>query len=130
MNEKRYRKLKFIAGDCNFMRFYGPEDAKVGVLGWGSSKGPVREAVKILNGRGHKVRALIPQVLFPLAVDKVKAWFEGLDHLLIVELSYSKQFLNLLKIQTDLPPGTIHYGRSGARPFAVSEMVEEISRLL
>jgi 2-oxoglutarate ferredoxin oxidoreductase subunit alpha len=130
MNEKRYRKLKYIAGDCNFMRFYGPEDAKVGVLGWGSSKGPVREAVEILNGRGHKVRALIPQVLFPLAVNKMQAWFEGLEHLLIVELSYSKQFLNLLKTQIDLPPGTTHYGRSGARPFAVSEMVEQISRLL
>jgi 2-oxoglutarate ferredoxin oxidoreductase subunit alpha len=130
MNEKRYRKLKYIAGDCNFMRFYGPEDAKVGVLAWGSSKGPVREAVEILNGRGHKVRALIPQVLFPLAVNKVQSWFEGLEHLLIVELSYSKQFLNLLKTQIDLPSGTTHYGRSGARPFAVSEMVEQIGKLL
>ena len=130
MNEKRYRKLRFIAGDCHFMRFYGPEDAKIGVLGWGSSKGPVREAVKILNKQGHKVRAMIPQVLFPLATDKVLTWFEGLDHLLVVELSYSRQFLNLLKIQLDLPAGTTHYGRSGAKPLAVSEMVEQISKLL
>ncbi|MBW7995987.1 MAG: 2-oxoacid:acceptor oxidoreductase subunit alpha [Candidatus Glassbacteria bacterium] len=130
MNEKRYRKLAGVAEEVNFMRHYGPDDAKVGVIAWGSSKGPLREAVEILNARGHAVKALVPQVLYPLNTEKVYKFFESLDKLLVVELSYSKQFLNLLKIQLDLPAGTVHYGRSGGKPLAIYEMLEQIGKLL
>ncbi len=130
MNEKRFRKLKGIVRDVNFMRVYGPKDAKVGVLAWGSSKGAVRNAVSVLNEQGYKVRGIIPQVLFPLAVDKLNGYLEGLERLLIVELSYSKQFLNVLKTQMELPPGTVHYGRSGAQPLGVGEVVEQVEKLL
>jgi 2-oxoglutarate/2-oxoacid ferredoxin oxidoreductase subunit alpha len=129
MNEKRYRKLGLIAGETNFMRTYGPGEARVGIIAWGSSKGAVREAVEKLNGEGLKVKALIPQVLYPLAVDKLRPWLDSLDRLLVVELSYSRQFLNLLKFQTDLPAGTVHFGRSGARPLGVGEVVEQARKL-
>ena len=128
MNAKRYRKLEQVAKEVNFMRHYGPEDAPVGVIGWGSSKGPVREAVEILNEEGIKVKALIPQVLYPINTDKLNKFFAGLDKLLVVELSYSKQFLNLLKIQVDLPANTLHYGRSGGKPFSLTEMLEQIRK--
>jgi len=130
MNEKRFRKLKGIRRDVNFMRVYGPEKAKVGVLAWGSSKGAVRNAVKLLNEQGHPVKGIIPQVLFPLAVKKLKRYLKGLERLLVLELSFSKQFLNLLKIQMDLPPGTVHYGRSGAQPLGVGEVIEQVEKLL
>ncbi|HLA39120.1 MAG TPA: 2-oxoacid:acceptor oxidoreductase subunit alpha, partial [Candidatus Glassbacteria bacterium] len=130
MNDKRYRKLKFIAEEVNFMRHYGPEDAKVGVITWGSCKGPVREAIEILNAEGHAVKALVPQVLFPLNVKRVNQFFKSLDKLLVVELSYSKQFLNCLKTQLDLPAGTQHYGRSGGNAFSYHEIIEQIRKLL
>jgi len=130
MNEKRFRKLEGIRHDVNFMRVYGPEQAKVGVLAWGSSKGAVRNAVKTLNERGQEVKGIIPQVLFPLAVDKLDGYLKGLKRLLIVELSYSKQFLNVLKTQMELPPGTVHYGRSGAQPLGVHELIEQVEKLL
>jgi len=130
MNEKRYRKLQAIADEVNFMRHYGPEDARVGVIAWGSSKGPVREAVEILISEGHAVKALVPQVIFPLDVKQVKQFFKSLEKLLVVELSYSKQFLNCLKTQLDLPAGTTHYGRSGAIAFSVSEILQQIRNLL
>jgi 2-oxoglutarate ferredoxin oxidoreductase subunit alpha len=130
MNEKRFRKLEGIRHDVSFMRVYGPEQAKVGVLAWGSSKGAVRNAVKILNEQGQAVKGIIPQVLFPLAVDKLNVYLKGLERLLIVELSYSKQFLNVLKTQMELPPGTVHYGRSGAQPLGVHEVIEQVEKLL
>jgi 2-oxoglutarate/2-oxoacid ferredoxin oxidoreductase subunit alpha len=129
MNEKRYRKLEGVAAEVNFMRHYGPENAAVGVIGWGSSKGPVREAVELLNAEGLAVKALIPQVLYPLDTNQVYEFFKSLDKLLVVELSYSKQFLNLLKIQLDLPVGTAHFGRSGGKPLAVYEVVDQIRML-
>ncbi|MEA2064424.1 MAG: 2-oxoacid:acceptor oxidoreductase subunit alpha [Gemmatimonadota bacterium] len=129
MNEKRFRKLEGIAEDINFMRRYGPDDARVGVLAWGSSKGAVRNAVKILNERGRKVKGIIPQVLFPLAVDRLAGHLEGLERLLVVELSYSRQFLQVLESQMDLPPGTVHYGRSGGQPLGIGEVVEQLEAL-
>ena len=129
MNEKRYRKMKQIAEEVCFMRHYGPEDAKVGVLAWGSSKGAVREAVELLNEEGYAVKAVIPQVLFPLNVEKLNKLLGPLEKLLVVELSYSKQFLNLLKIQMDLPPGTVHYGRSGARSLGIHEVMDQVKKL-
>jgi 2-oxoglutarate/2-oxoacid ferredoxin oxidoreductase subunit alpha len=130
MNEKRFKKLEGIEQDVNYMKVYGPEKARVAVLSWGSNKGAVRNAVKILNEKGHKVKGIIPQVLFPLAVNKLKGYLETVDKLLIVELSYSKQFLNVLKTQMDLPEDTTHYGRSGGQPLGVGEVVEQIEKLL
>ena len=130
MNEKRFRKLKSIMREVNFMRHYGPEEAEVGVIAWGSSKGAVREAVETLNDEGYKVSAVIPQVLFPLDVTKLEPYFRKLKRLLVVELSFSKQFLNLLKAQLELPPGTVHYGRSGAKPLAVGEVIDQLKKIL
>ena len=52
------------------------------------------------------------------------------ERLLVVELSFSKQFLNLLKTQMELPPGTEHYGRSGAQPLGVHEVMEQVEKIL
>lgn len=129
MNEKRYRKLKQISEEVCFMRHYGPEDARIGVLAWGSSKGAVREAVELLNEEGYAVKAVIPQVLYPLNVEKLKNLLGPLDKLLVIELSYSTQFLNLLKVQMELPPGVVHYGRSGARALGIHEVMDQVRKL-
>jgi len=129
MNDKRYRKLRYIAEEVCFMRHYGPEDAPVGVLAWGSSKGAVREAVENLLDEGFPVKAVIPQVLFPLNTEKLKKLLGPLKKLLVVEISYSGQFLNLLRTQMDLPEGTVHYGRSGARYLGIHEIMDQVRRL-
>ncbi|MBN2288814.1 MAG: 2-oxoacid:acceptor oxidoreductase subunit alpha [Candidatus Glassbacteria bacterium] len=130
MNEKRFKKLESIVQDVNFMRVYGPEKAKVAVLSWGSNKGAVRNAVKILNERGQAVKGIIPQVLYPLAVDKLKGHLAGAERVLIIELAYSRQFYKVLQTQMELPPGIVHYGRSGGQPLGIGEVVEEIEKLL
>lgn len=129
MNEKRFRKLPYIAREFNFMSFFGNEKARTGVIAWGSSRGAVAEAVETLNRDGHAVKAVFPRVLFPLDVEKLKKFFQGLERLLVVELNYSAQFLNLLRTQVDLPAGTVHYGRSGGKPLVASEVIEEIRKL-
>ena len=44
---------------------FGPARADVGILCWGSSTGPVREAVAAANERGESVAAFVPQMLYP-----------------------------------------------------------------
>jgi len=49
MNAKRYRKMWPIRDRYHGFRRFGPERAEVGVLCWGSSKGPVQDAVAAAN---------------------------------------------------------------------------------
>ena len=46
MNAKRYRKLAFVEEKYPLFQRLGPEKADVGIVCWGSSKGPVEEAMR------------------------------------------------------------------------------------
>ena len=39
MTEKRWKKFDHIKHEFRFERFYGPEDAKLGIIAWGSTNG-------------------------------------------------------------------------------------------
>ncbi len=129
MTEKRFRKEKYIAEELNFVRFYGPESAEIGVVAWGSSKGAVKEAVMRLNKEGYPVRAAVPQVLSPFPQEKFEAWLEPLKKVLVVELSYSAQFFKYLKGFLRFGDRELRsYARSGGAPFDVEEIYEQIKQ--
>ncbi|HKF45207.1 MAG TPA: 2-oxoacid:acceptor oxidoreductase subunit alpha [Thermoanaerobaculia bacterium] len=131
MNAKRYRKLWGIRDRYRFFRSYGPEKAKVGILCWGSSKGPVKEAVLSANARGEAVSAFVPQVLYPFPKHEFLRWMAGVGQLLIVEVSYTAQFYKYLRTFLALPEGRTHvFKRSGAKNLAVAEVSAEIERVL
>lgn len=131
MNAKRYRKLWPIREQYQFHRRYGPEDAEVGILCWGSSKGAVKEAVQRANARGEKVAAFVPQVLYPFPKKPFEAFLAGLKKVLVVEISYSAQFYKYLRTFLDLPQErTRVFKRSGGKNLTVSEVDEQIRLLV
>jgi len=128
MNEKRFRKLDAIAKKYSklFTRF-GPQNAEIGILCWGSSTGPVREAIEQLNAEGIRVAAFVPKLLMPLPAIELEKFIASVDELLVLELSYSKQFYNYLRTQVDLPKNRTHvYARSGGSALRVSEVIEQV----
>ena len=131
MNAKRYRKLRPIRDAYTFHRRYGPEDADIGILCWGSSKGVVREAVRRANARGQKVAAFVPQMIYPFPKKELEAFLKGVKHILVVELSYAAQFYKYLRTFLDLPAERTHvYKRSGGKHLTVAEVDAEIVALL
>jgi 2-oxoglutarate ferredoxin oxidoreductase subunit alpha len=54
MHAKRYKKLDFIKEEMKFMRHYGDPQARIGILCWGSSKGPARQAMLQAEAEGHR----------------------------------------------------------------------------
>ena len=56
MNAKRYRKMWPIRERYHAFRRFGPPKADVGIVCWGSSKGPVQEAVAAANARERRSR--------------------------------------------------------------------------
>jgi len=131
MNAKRYRKLRPIRDEFHFIRRYGPEDADVGILCWGSSKGPVKEAVLNAQARGEKVAAFVPQVLYPFPKHEFEEFLKGIKEFIVMELSFSAQFYKYLRTFLDLPEGHTHiFKRSGGKNLTVTEVEEIIAQVL
>jgi 2-oxoglutarate ferredoxin oxidoreductase subunit alpha len=128
MNEKRYRKLWPIREKYHAVRLYGPLDAEVGIICWGSSKGPVKEAVLNANARGQKVAAFVPQVLLPFPKHELENFLKNKKKVLIVELSYAAQFTKYLRTFVHIAPEMVRvFKRSGGKNLSGSEVESEIA---
>ncbi|MBI4830339.1 MAG: 2-oxoacid:acceptor oxidoreductase subunit alpha [Candidatus Lindowbacteria bacterium] len=128
MNAKRFRKLETLRCEWKFVRRYGPPDAEVGVIGWGSTKGAIKEAVLRADAEGLKVAGLVPQLIYPLPYEDLDSFLQPLKKVIVVEMSYSAQFLKYLRANFRLPDDVALLKRSGGRPFSVEEIYEKIEQ--
>lgn len=64
----------------------GPPEGKVCILGWGSTYGAIRTAVKELNDEGMEVSHIHLRYLFPFA-GNLEELLRGFDHVLVPELN-------------------------------------------
>lgn len=126
MSAKRAKKIDSLAGSYKFIRRYGQEKSKVGVLAWGSTKGAVREAVEKLNHEGFAAAALVPQIIYPLQKDEIEKFVSSCERVLIVEMSHSGQFEQYLCGAGILPKEVVHYRSSGGRVFTSEEIISAI----
>jgi 2-oxoglutarate ferredoxin oxidoreductase subunit alpha len=124
--EKRWRKLASISEDLSFVRHYGPDDARFGIFAWGSSKGAVKEAVRVLNRDGMKVKAIVPQILSPIPKHDFEAFAASIERALVVELSQSGQFLRYIRAFLDLPCELVPCNRPGGFPWSVREITTKV----
>jgi 2-oxoglutarate/2-oxoacid ferredoxin oxidoreductase subunit alpha len=97
MHEKRYKKMDAIRKEFKFMRSYGDMNSKVGILCWGSSKGPVREAILQAEAKGYSCKCLIPTCIMPLDSEKIQEFVDGCDKVIVADSSFSAQFLTYLR---------------------------------
>ncbi|HEX6640319.1 MAG TPA: 2-oxoglutarate synthase, partial [Thermoanaerobaculia bacterium] len=124
MNAKRYRKLEAIAKEYALFERFGVADPELGILCWGSSAGPVREAVERMNAQGAGVAAFVPRILAPLPVEALNAFLYPCRRVLIVETSFAGQFHRYLRSLADLPRDTRVLARSGGKALTVAEIIE------
>ncbi len=130
MTEKRWKKFDHIKKEFRFERFYGPKDAKLGIIAWGSTKGAVKEAIAKANDMGISVAAMIPQLIFPFLIDPFKEFIEHKDMIIIPELSYAGQFRRYLRgflrfsqYNCKVKP----FRKTGGAPFMVEEILDQIT---
>ena len=75
----------------------GPEDAEITFVSWGSSYGPVHEAMEILNERGIAANMAHFVDLWPFPADKARQALSGARRLVDVEGNAMAQFAFLLR---------------------------------
>lgn len=98
MMEKRMRKMELLK--LPPPQFYGPKDADITLIGWGSTEGVLREAIDLLNKEGIKVNQLQFKYLHPLPEKVVSEILGKLKTSIIVENCYSGQFARYLRAET------------------------------
>jgi len=130
MNAKRYRKLDGIAARYPLFRRFGSARPRLGVICWGSTVGPLREAIDRI-GEDAGIGVFAPQLLMPLPAEPLQEFIDACDEVLIVELSYSAQFERYLRGFVDFPrKRTSVYKRSGGKSLTAAEIEMELRRLL
>lgn len=123
MSAKRWQKLEIAKLDSVDPVRFGAADAVVGIIGWGSTEGAVREAVIKANEAGMKVAALYPKLLNPLHTDIIEEFVTPLKKVIAVENNYYGQFAAILRSNgIDVEQLTLCEGR----PFRVSEILKMI----
>jgi 2-oxoglutarate ferredoxin oxidoreductase subunit alpha len=101
-DEKRMRKLESARAEMNAPLTYGPEEAELTFLTWGSTVGPLRMAVDTLNEQGRSANIVQIMDVWPLPVDKVTAALQGAKKRICVEQNYTGQLETLVRAYTGI----------------------------
>jgi 2-oxoglutarate ferredoxin oxidoreductase subunit alpha len=86
MTAKRRNKLRKLAWEFPKLKTYGPDEGQILLVGWGSSQGPIREAVDRARGIGEAISGLSIKYLNPLP-NGLEEIFKGFNHIFVVELN-------------------------------------------
>jgi len=99
--EKRQRKLIGMAGKMAGPHRYGPQEAEVTFVSWGSTYGPLREAVDRLNAeRTGRANLLHFVDLWPFPTKAVTAALKSARRLIGVENNATAQLARIIRANT------------------------------
>ncbi len=129
MMEKRMRKVAGIEASAPPPELWGPRDAEVTLIGWGSTKGVIEEACEILNEQGISANQLQIRWLVPLHGDAILDILKGTRHTIIVENNYSGQFARYLRSETSFVPNG-YIRKYDGEPFMPHHIVEAVKEQL
>jgi 2-oxoglutarate ferredoxin oxidoreductase subunit alpha len=125
MVQKRLRKLEVAMEEMRAPTLYGPEQADITLIGWGSSYGPVREAVDRFNEGKEKVNFLHFVDVWPLPEDKVRPMLESARRLVAVENNATGQLARLLRAYTGVQVDDLIL-RFDGRPFSPEYVLDRL----
>ena len=86
MVAKRRRKLQALGASLPTPTIYGPPEGNVLLVGWGSTQGPIREAVDRARAAGDSVSAIHLRHINPMP-NGLENIFAGFNHVFVVEMN-------------------------------------------
>jgi 2-oxoglutarate ferredoxin oxidoreductase subunit alpha len=125
MQDKRFHKLLPLT-ETGRVTTSGPEQAKVGILGWGSTEGAAVEAAEMLSARGISAGTFYPRILCPMPVERIKAWAKGMDVIVVPEVNYTGQFARM--VRADCGIEVISQTQITGRPFTAAMIADFIEQ--
>jgi len=128
MMDKRMAKLDMAAKELRNPGIIGPQDADITIVGWGSTKFPILEAMKMLSGDKISVNYLQLVYLSPFPAQDVASALGGAKRTLMVENNYSAQVAGLIREKTGIliKDRLLKYD---GRPFFPEEIIAKVKEV-
>ena len=129
MNAKRRRKLQKLAEELPAPQVCGASEGRVLLVSWGSSKGPIEEAVKLGRKQGEAISALHLKHLNPLpnGLEKI---FSGFTKIVVVEMNdeglYGYGQLGAVLRARYCDPRILGVTKTDGLPWKVSEILQRV----
>jgi 2-oxoglutarate ferredoxin oxidoreductase subunit alpha len=140
MYEKRMRKIQTLKSDLPepelFFNSLDLSEAQgvVNLIGWGSTLGVVRDAMKYFSDKKIKVNYLDIKYLWPLRTERISEYLgngnpDTLEKVILIEGNHDAQLAKLIKQETgiDIPKRILKYD---GRPFFLDEVIKLIEEKL
>ena len=86
MTVKRRKKFQALAASLPTPKVYGPPEGNVLLVGWGSTEGPIKEAVDRARAAGDSISSIHIRHISPLPPG-LENIFSGFHHVLVVEMN-------------------------------------------
>lgn len=100
--DKRFAKLRQLTGDVPSPKLHGPKNADLTLVGWGSTKGSMLEALVHLRHDGVTANFLQVVTIWPFPAKAVAATLTGSARVLLVENNMTAQLGGLIREQTGI----------------------------
>lgn len=133
MFDKRARKLDtLMKKDLNeeeMITLHGPSESELTLVGWGSTKGPIREAMEIANKNGNSVNFLQIKYASPFPAEAVGRILGSAKKILLIENNGEAQMGGLIREKTgvNIQEKLLRYD---GRPINAAEVSNKINQLL
>lgn len=126
--EKRMRKMDALKEALPEPEFFGPDDEEeldLLIVGWGSNKGVVLDALKSPELADKKVGYLHYTYMWPLKTEKLKDLMQRKKRSTVIECNYQGQLQMLLSQEHVVISDSIR--KYDGRPFFVDELIPHIT---
>lgn len=129
MHGKRMRKMETALLDMQPPKMIGPRQADITFVCWGSTYGPLREALELIEGQGIKANMIHFVDIAPFPTEKVMPLLAGIKKLVVVEGNYTSQFAKYLRAHTGAAADYV-ITRWDGRPFSPEYIVQQFQEVV
>lgn len=130
--DKRDRKFETLKAEDlhedDLMELHGPENADLTIVGWGSTKGPILEALEVANANGISVNFLQIKYASPFPEEGVARVLEASKNTLLIENNSTAQMGGMIREYTGIKIEN-QLLRYDGRPVNAPEILEAIKKL-
>jgi 2-oxoglutarate ferredoxin oxidoreductase subunit alpha len=124
MSEKRARKIRAASKEKGFTTRFGPAKAKIGIIGWGSTQGVIREGAELATAQGISVAQLQLKMIAPLPEAEIKEFIASVEQVVVAELNYTGQLNQMIRGAFLVP--TISLTKCEGLPFYAEEILAKL----
>lgn len=129
MQNKRMGKMKLLESSLPDQKIYGDENADTLIVGWGSTKGVILDAMDLLEEENIKVRFLHVNRIWPFPRNQIETVINKARRTIIFENNCTMQLAKLIRQETGIAIDN-RIPKYDGRPFLSEEIVSKVKKII